>query len=112
MRVFAVSDLHVNHDSNAQWVEALSGQDYNTHDTLILAGDLSDSLSQIEEYLNKTGQFSDNANSIYFWLSKRRRTLTASRGQIRIRSFAMSNRIVKHCQTKRFEKSARFLKRR
>src|SRR5215831_776313 len=51
MRVFAVSDLHVNYESNARWVEALSGQDY-TDDILILAGDLSDSLGQIETYLN------------------------------------------------------------
>ena len=51
MRVFAVSDLHVDHAANAQWVAALSRQDY-TDDILILAGDLSDSLGQIEDTLN------------------------------------------------------------
>src|SRR5262249_40482930 len=48
---FAVSDLHVDHAANAQWVAALSRQDY-TDDILILAGDVSDSLGQIEENLN------------------------------------------------------------
>jgi predicted phosphodiesterase len=51
MRVFAVSDLHVNYESNVHWVAALSRQDY-TDDVLILAGDLSDSLGQIEQNLN------------------------------------------------------------
>jgi len=51
MRVFALSDLHVDYESNAQWVADLSRLDY-TDDILILAGDLSDALGQIEENLN------------------------------------------------------------
>jgi len=43
MRVFAVSDVHVDYSPNLQWVEQLSTSDYQ-HDVLILAGDVSDSL--------------------------------------------------------------------
>jgi len=50
MRVFAVSDLHVDYKPNRQWVAGLSRQDYKD-DILILAGDLSDSLDHIEECL-------------------------------------------------------------
>jgi predicted phosphodiesterase len=50
MRVFAVSDLHVDYEPNRQWVAGLSRQDYKD-DILILAGDLSDSLGHIEESL-------------------------------------------------------------
>jgi len=42
MRVFAVSDLHVDHEANARWVQDLSLSEYRD-DVLILAGDLSDS---------------------------------------------------------------------
>ncbi len=41
MRVFAVSDLHVDYEPNAAWVTQLSLSDYR-HDVLILAGDISD----------------------------------------------------------------------
>jgi predicted phosphodiesterase len=51
MRVFAVSDLHVDYEPNDQWAKNLSCQDYKD-DILILAGDLSDLLGQIEENLN------------------------------------------------------------
>ncbi len=40
MRLFAVSDLHVDYEANAAWIEALSRQDYRD-DVLIVAGDLS-----------------------------------------------------------------------
>jgi predicted phosphodiesterase len=43
MRVFAVSDLHVDYDANAKWVEGLSRADHRD-DLLILAGDLTDRL--------------------------------------------------------------------
>jgi Icc-related predicted phosphoesterase len=43
MRVFAVSDIHVDYDVNARWVQALSSVDYRD-DVLILAGDVSDSV--------------------------------------------------------------------
>jgi predicted phosphodiesterase len=43
MRVFAVSDIHVDYPSNLAWVESLSHSDYRD-DVLILAGDVTDSL--------------------------------------------------------------------
>jgi len=42
MRVFAISDVHVDYDENARWVKQLSDADYRA-DALILAGDLTDS---------------------------------------------------------------------
>lgn len=51
MRVFTISDLHVDYRENGRWVEALSLADF-TGDTLILAGDLSDSLARIEKNLS------------------------------------------------------------
>jgi predicted phosphodiesterase len=41
MRIFATSDIHVDHDVNAKWVAGLSTADYQD-DVLILAGDLTD----------------------------------------------------------------------
>jgi predicted phosphodiesterase len=41
MRVFAVSDVHVDYEANAQWIANLSSYDYQ-HDLLILAGDVTD----------------------------------------------------------------------
>jgi len=41
MRVFAISDLHVDYPENLRWVEELSFFDYRD-DLLILAGDISD----------------------------------------------------------------------
>lgn len=46
MRVFAISDLHVDFDANARWVSNLSSSDF-TDDVLILAGDVSDRLDRI-----------------------------------------------------------------
>lgn len=46
MRVFAVSDLHVDYESNAQWVGRLSASDHQ-EDLLIVAGDVSDSLPRL-----------------------------------------------------------------
>ena len=48
MRIFTVSDIHVDFDENARWVKALSACDY-LEDVLILAGDLSDSMTRISE---------------------------------------------------------------
>lgn len=42
MRVFALSDLHVDYDVNAKWVANLSTAEYQD-DVLILAGDVTDS---------------------------------------------------------------------
>src|SRR5262245_60806862 len=47
MRVFALSDIHINYDANREWVGNLSSSDY-TDDVLILGGDISDSLAQVE----------------------------------------------------------------
>jgi predicted phosphodiesterase len=41
MRVFALSDVHVDYEANARWVAGISAADY-LHDVLILAGDITD----------------------------------------------------------------------
>lgn len=46
MRVFAVSDIHVDYPENASWVHQLSQNDYQ-EDCLILAGDISDAIERI-----------------------------------------------------------------
>ena len=51
MRVFALSDIHVDHDANARWVSALSRSDYQ-QDVLILAGDVSDSMERFEQCID------------------------------------------------------------
>ena len=51
MRVFALSDIHVDFDVNARWVSALSSSDYQ-QDVLILAGDVSDSIERFEQCLS------------------------------------------------------------
>jgi Icc-related predicted phosphoesterase len=50
MRVFALSDIHVDFDANARWVEGLSRSDYRD-DVLVLAGDVSDSLALLANCL-------------------------------------------------------------
>ena len=47
MRVFALSDVHVDYPANAKWIEELSPRDFRD-DILILAGDVSDKLSRLE----------------------------------------------------------------
>jgi predicted phosphodiesterase len=47
MRLFAISDVHVDYPDNKQWVDALSSEDYR-EDTLILAGDLTDDRRLLE----------------------------------------------------------------
>lgn len=51
MRVFALSDIHVDFEPNARWVEALSNTDYQ-QDVLILAGDVSDSMERLSACLD------------------------------------------------------------
>jgi Icc-related predicted phosphoesterase len=46
MRVFALSDVHVDYDVNRQWVGDISRYDFQ-HDVLLLAGDVSDSLERL-----------------------------------------------------------------
>lgn len=48
MRIFAVSDLHVDYDENRRWLHNLSEQDYQD-DVLIVAGDVSDLLLPLAE---------------------------------------------------------------
>jgi predicted phosphodiesterase len=47
MRVFALSDLHVDYGANARWLEGLPEHEFGD-DLLILAGDISDSLERLE----------------------------------------------------------------
>ena len=47
MRIFAVSDVHIDYDANAKWVEDLSVADYQD-DVLILAGDVTDTRPLLE----------------------------------------------------------------
>lgn len=47
MRVFAVSDIHIDYEANAQWVANLSVSEYQD-DVLILAGDVTDTLRKLD----------------------------------------------------------------
>ena len=47
MRVFALSDIHIDYDVNAKWVGNVSTADYQ-EDVLILAGDVSDTLRLVD----------------------------------------------------------------
>jgi predicted phosphodiesterase len=47
MRVFAISDIHIDHVANRQWVENLPIGEYGD-DVLILAGDVSDAPRSLE----------------------------------------------------------------
>jgi len=51
MRVFALSDIHIDYDANARWVGNLSTAEYQS-DVLILAGDVTDTGSLLEWCLN------------------------------------------------------------
>lgn len=51
MRIFAVSDIHIDYDVNAKWVSEMSVADYRD-DVLILAGDVTDSLELLEWCFN------------------------------------------------------------
>lgn len=50
-RVFALSDIHVDYQPNAQWVRGLSLQDYRD-DLLILAGDVTHKLAELAACLS------------------------------------------------------------
>jgi len=47
MRIFALSDIHIDYDVNAKWIADLSFVDYQ-HDVLILAGDVTDTLRLLD----------------------------------------------------------------
>jgi predicted phosphodiesterase len=55
MRVFALSDIHTDHEDNRHWVAELSHSDFRA-DLLILAGDVSDSLSRLAWTLSQFAQ--------------------------------------------------------
>lgn len=48
MRVFAISDIHVDYSENLEWLTQLSSVDYR-QDILILAGDVTDNLLILEQ---------------------------------------------------------------
>jgi len=50
MRVFAISDLHVDYKENQTWVAQLSDRDF-CDDVLILAGDVSNHTERMTETL-------------------------------------------------------------
>lgn len=52
MKVFALSDLHVDYPTNAEWVGRLSVTEYRD-DILILAGDVSDSQDRLQRCLEE-----------------------------------------------------------
>lgn len=52
MRVFALSDIHVDYDVNGQWVRDLSSSEF-VDDILILAGDVSDSAARLRLCLER-----------------------------------------------------------
>jgi predicted phosphodiesterase len=47
MRIFALSDIHIDYEVNARWVANVSAADYRD-DVLILAGDVTDTLRHLE----------------------------------------------------------------
>lgn len=51
MRVHAISDIHVDYEPNAQWVQALPQGPYRD-DMLIVAGDVSDQLDRLRRCLD------------------------------------------------------------
>lgn len=51
MRVFAVSDIHVDYEENLAWVTGLAAGEYS-EDILILAGDVSDKMKLLEQVFN------------------------------------------------------------
>lgn len=79
MKVFAVSDIHVDYEENRRWLSSLSAKDHQK-DILILAGDVTDDLQLLEECFDElAGKFL----KVFFvpgnhelWVS-RNRTLTS-----------------------------------
>ncbi len=54
-RIFAISDLHVDFPENLRHMLSLSNHDY-VNDTLVIAGDVSDSLSRLEQLFTSVQQ--------------------------------------------------------
>jgi Icc-related predicted phosphoesterase len=55
MKIFALSDLHVDYPDNMRWLQSLSMMDYQ-EDLLILAGDISDSVVLLESCFKQLSQ--------------------------------------------------------
>jgi len=51
MRVWAISDLHVDYEENMSWIAQLSQSDYS-NDVLLVAGDISDDIGLMERALS------------------------------------------------------------
>lgn len=62
MRLFALSDVHIDYPDNARWVEDLSNEDYRD-DVLILAGDLTEDSQLLAWCL---GQFATKFRQVLF----------------------------------------------
>jgi predicted phosphodiesterase len=62
MRIFTLSDIHIDFAVNEQWIETLSNTDY-VDDSLILAGDISDSETKIARCFD---QFKRKFKSVFF----------------------------------------------
>jgi predicted phosphodiesterase len=52
MRIFAISDIHIDYERNARWLANISTREH-VEDILILAGDVTDSLSLLDWCLHK-----------------------------------------------------------
>jgi len=50
MRVFAISDIHIDFEVNRRWIENISAVDYSS-DILILAGDICHNYDELQEIL-------------------------------------------------------------
>ena len=48
MRIFALSDIHIDYEENRKWISGLSTNDYK-NDILVLAGDITDHIYSIEK---------------------------------------------------------------
>lgn len=55
MRIYAISDLHVDFEENRQWVDALSQMDFQ-RDVLIVAGDIAHQLDRVVRALDALRQ--------------------------------------------------------
>ena len=51
MRVFALSDIHMDYNGNVLWLEKLSSKDY-TNDVLLLSGDIREDLGKLRRGLS------------------------------------------------------------
>lgn len=54
MRIFTVSDLHIDYEHNRQWVFNISNQEYK-NDILILAGDITGDVTEMAKVFEKLG---------------------------------------------------------